>query len=103
MRHSTQSEPAQTYSAWYANRSSNRLVPMSALGKSRHFRSASAMSVLPPIATATTDSRKRACPLYPRKRTCAVQLAMSALGQADMQARLFDHLVGALLQTQWHR
>jgi hypothetical protein len=25
--------------------------------------------------------RKKACPLYPRKRTCAVQLGMSALGQ----------------------
>ena len=24
---------------------------------------------------------KKACPLYPRKRTCAVQLGMSALGQ----------------------
>src|SRR5262249_51206429 len=24
---------------------------------------------------------KRACPLYPRKRTCAVRLGMSALGQ----------------------
>jgi hypothetical protein len=36
---------------------------------------------LPPIATAKADSRKRSCPLYPRKRTCAVQLQMSALGQ----------------------
>src|SRR5262249_55122372 len=25
--------------------------------------------------------RKKACPLYPRKRTCALQLGMSALGQ----------------------
>src|SRR5262249_58493211 len=25
--------------------------------------------------------RKKSCPLYPRKRTCAVQLGMSAMGQ----------------------
>ena len=38
------------------------------------------------------------CPLYPRKRTCAVQLGMSALCQQRTLARLFDHLVGALLE-----
>jgi hypothetical protein len=43
--------------------------------------SAKGTSALPPIATAKADSRKRSCPLYPRKRTCAVQLQMSALGQ----------------------
>jgi hypothetical protein len=37
---------------------------------------------------------KTACPLYPRKRTCAVQLTMSALGQKRTYD-LFDHLVGA--------
>ena len=36
---------------------------------------------LPPIATAKADARKRSCPLYPHKRTCAVQTRMSALGQ----------------------
>ena len=30
--------------------------------------------------------RKRPCPLYPRKRTCAVQRAMSALGQKRTHA-----------------
>src|SRR5262249_57271593 len=43
---------------------------------------------------------KKACPLYPRKQTCAVQLDMSALGQkrthaAQQKGSLFDHLVGA--------
>jgi hypothetical protein len=39
------------------------------------------MSALQPIATAKADLRKTPCLLYPRKRTCAVQLAMSAKGQ----------------------
>src|SRR5262249_45380816 len=39
------------------------------------------MSALPPIATAKADIRNRSCPLCPQKRTCAVQLRMSALGQ----------------------
>src|SRR5262245_66210508 len=39
------------------------------------------MSALHPIATAKADIRKRSCPLYPQKRTCAVQTPMSALGQ----------------------
>jgi hypothetical protein len=33
-----------------------------------------------PIATAKADFRTRSCLLYPRKRTCAVQRPMSALG-----------------------
>ena len=41
---------------------------------------------------------KRACPLYPRKRTCAVQLEMSAKCQyrtnAVQQKGSLDHLVG---------
>src|SRR5215831_13929830 len=39
------------------------------------------MSALPPIATAKADLPQKSCPLYPQKRTCAVQLGMSALGQ----------------------
>src|SRR5262245_31332197 len=39
------------------------------------------MSALPPIATAKAASRKRSCPLYPQKQTCAAQLGMSAKGQ----------------------
>src|SRR5262245_47410929 len=55
--------------------------PMSALGQKQTCASQKAMSALPPIATAKANFRKRACPLYPRKRTCAVQIPMSALGQ----------------------
>jgi hypothetical protein len=54
---------------------------MSALGQERTYAVQKGMSALPLIATAKADSRKRSCPLYPRKRTCAAQLAMSALGQ----------------------
>jgi hypothetical protein len=54
---------------------------MSALGQKQTYAAQQVMSALPPIATAKADSRKRSCPLYPRKRTCAVQIQMSALGQ----------------------
>ena len=37
------------------------------------------MTALPPIATAKAKFRKRSCPLYPQKQTCAVQEPMSAL------------------------
>src|SRR6516225_8881231 len=47
------------------------------------------MSALPPIATAKADSRKGACPLYPRMRTCALQLGMSAMGQKRTFRPLF--------------
>jgi hypothetical protein len=49
--------------------------------KSRHMRCKQAMSALHPITTAKAKFRNRPCPLYPRKRTCAVQLGMSAMGQ----------------------
>src|SRR5262245_2995910 len=54
---------------------------MSALGQKQTCAVQKAMSALLPIATAKADTRKRPCPLYPRKRTCAVQTVMSALGQ----------------------
>jgi hypothetical protein len=54
---------------------------MSALGQKQTFALQQGMSALPPIATAKADIRKTPCLLYPRKRTCAVQSAMSALGQ----------------------
>jgi len=54
---------------------------MSALGHKRTYAPQQAMSALHPIATTKADMRKRSCPLYPRKRTCAVQTVMSALGQ----------------------
>ena len=51
---------------------------MSALGQKQTYAPHKTMSALPLIATAKADSRNRSCPLYPRKRTCAVQLRMSA-------------------------
>jgi hypothetical protein len=54
---------------------------MSALGHKRTYAPQQAMSALPPIATEKADIRTTSCPLYPRKRTCAVQLEMSAKGQ----------------------
>ena len=54
---------------------------MSALGQKPTYALQQAMSALHPIATAKATFRNRPCPLYPQKRTCAVQLGMSALGQ----------------------
>src|SRR5262245_35589601 len=54
---------------------------MSALGQKQTHAVQQRMSALPPIATAKADIRKRSCPLYPRKQTCAAHEAMSALGQ----------------------
>jgi hypothetical protein len=75
---------------------------MSALGQKQTYAVHKPMSALPLIATAKADSRNTSCPLYPRKRTCAVQLGMSALGQkrthAVQQKRLFNHLIGAAEQ-----
>src|SRR5262245_28820261 len=58
---------------------------MSALGQKRTCAPHQRMSALP--TTAKADSRKRSCLLYPRKRTCAVQLGMSALGQKQTLAK----------------
>src|SRR5262245_25994942 len=55
--------------------------PMSALGQKQTYASQNATSALPPIATAKADIGNPSCLLYPRKRTCAVQSAMSAKGQ----------------------
>jgi hypothetical protein len=70
---------------------------MSALGQKQTYAVHQPMSALPPIATAKADMPKWSCLLYPRKRTCAVQLEMSALGQkrthALQQSILFKHLV----------
>jgi hypothetical protein len=54
---------------------------MSALGQKQTCAPQKVMSALPPIATAKADFRKRSCPLYTRKQTCAVQSEMSAKGQ----------------------
>jgi hypothetical protein len=54
---------------------------MSVLGHKQTYAVQNVMSALPPIATAKADSCKRSCPLYSQKRTCAMQLGMSALGQ----------------------
>jgi len=47
------------------------------------------------------------CLLYPRRRTSELGLGMSALCQkqtfcAAVNNALFDHLVGELLEMQWH-
>src|SRR5262245_48765270 len=55
------------------------------------------MSALPSTTTAKANFRTRPCPLYSQKRTCAVQLGMSAMGQKRTSRSLFDHLVGAIL------
>ena len=59
---------------------------MSALGQKQTCAMHKPMSALPPIATAKADSRNRSCLLYPRKRTCAVQTCMPALGQKRTHA-----------------
>src|SRR5262249_54840492 len=74
--------------------------PMSALGHKRTYAVQKGMSALPPITTAKATSRKRSCPLYPRKQTCAVHWTMSALGHkrthaAHQRATSFDNLLGA--------
>jgi hypothetical protein len=53
---------------------------MSALGQKRTYAAQQVMSALPPIATAKADFRARSCPLYPQKRTCAVQLGIVRFG-----------------------
>src|SRR5215467_6137572 len=55
-----------------------------------------------PNSDRESDFRKRSCLLYPRKQTCAVQLAMSALGHKRTLCLSFDHLVGALLKMKRH-
>src|SRR5262245_8617839 len=47
------------------------------------------------------------CPLYPRKRTCAVQLGMSAMDQkrthaAQQKRSLINHLVGTREHGRWN-
>src|SRR5262245_16655869 len=68
---------------------------MSALGHKQTYAVQNAMSALPPIATAKADIRNGSCLLYPRKRTCAMQTGMSALGQKRTCTPLFDQLVSA--------
>src|SRR5215468_2351698 len=67
---------------------------MSALGQKPTYALQQSMSALHPIATAKAKFRKRPCLLYPRKRTCAVQRLMSALGQKRTLLVSFDHFVG---------
>ena len=59
---------------------------MSALGQKQTSRLLRAMSALPPKADIGTQSRN-----------------VRFVPKADIAPGLFDHLVGALLQTQWHR
>jgi hypothetical protein len=59
------------------------------------------------MATSGYFSMRELCPLYCQKRTCAVQLGMSALGQertyaAQQKRSLFYHLVGDVLEMHRH-
>src|SRR5262245_42955782 len=72
---------------------------MSALGQKQTHAVQQRMSALLPIATAKADIRKRSFPLYPRKRTCALQLQMSAKGQKRTS---LDYLVSASEQRRGH-
>ena len=65
---------------------------VSALGHKRTYAPQLAMSALHPIATTKADMCQWSCPLYPRKRTCAMQGEMPAMGQ-EWTSALFDHLV----------
>src|SRR5262245_6167551 len=76
---------------------------MSAMGHKRTYAVQNGMSALPPIATAKADIRKRSCLLSLRKRTCAVQLGMSALGHKRTLPILLDNLVGAGYQLRRNR
>jgi hypothetical protein len=68
---------------------------MSALGQKRTYALQQAMSALHPIATAKADFCARLCPLYPRKRTFAVQLGMSAWTKSRHSQSLLDDFVSA--------
>jgi hypothetical protein len=59
---------------------------MSALGQKQTYAPQNRMSALPPIATAKAKFRKRPCLLYPRKRTCAAQTSVPALGHKRTHA-----------------
>src|SRR5262245_41004956 len=65
---------------------------MSALGQKQTCALQNVMSALHPIATAKAKFRESSCLLYPRKRKCAVQLGMSALGQKRTSAS-FDRFM----------
>jgi len=54
---------------------------MSALGQKQTCAPQKSMSALVPVATAKADMSLASCPLFPRKRTCALQSQMSAKGQ----------------------
>ena len=72
------------------------------MGHKRTYAPQNVMSALHPIATAKAKFRKRPCLLYPRKRACAVQRGMSALGQKPsdlpvLQSTKFEFVIN--LQT----
>ena len=55
------------------------------------------------IRTVTSLVRGRGQrPLFPRKRTFVHEIGMSALGQKQTSADLFDHLVGQHEEVVWH-
>jgi hypothetical protein len=75
---------------------------MSLLGHKQTYAVHQPMSALPPIATAKADMPQWSCLLYPRKRTCAAQTVMSALGQKRTFVRSLDYLVSGYQQAGRH-
>src|SRR5262245_31299875 len=74
---------------------------MSALVQKQTCAPHNVTSAITPIATEKADFRKRSCPLYPQKRTCAVQLGMSAMANSGHPPS-FDHFVSGYQQTGRH-
>src|SRR5262245_43808187 len=62
----------QDRASYRPKRAPGKWWPMSALGHKQTYAPQNVMSALAPIATAKADIRKRSCPLYSRKRTCAL-------------------------------
>jgi hypothetical protein len=69
---------------------------MSALGQKQIYAVQKSMSALPPIATANADSRKRSCPLYPRKRHADIAPAYSITSSARPMSVLGTVMPSAL-------
>jgi hypothetical protein len=71
---------------------------MSALGQKQTCASQKVMSALLPIATAKADLRKTSCPLYSRKRACAVQ--MSAKGHKRTSVSMWPLCASRAVQSE---
>jgi len=61
------------------------------------------MMQTPPFTMFGFYSSEKCLSLYPQKRTCAVQIEMSAKGQEQTSRHLLDQLVGAQEECLWDR